>query len=816
MPTSSGQEGISPLNKKGRGNDKQSISKPKSSLPRTVERRRRPVPNSNRPPQHQHQQQQSLPSSALNAAMQGHSSYAAKRRAPIVATPQQLNYAGGQLTQQQQQQQQLYYQQQLSMQQNQALAHQQYPRHPQQQPSHPQQQPPFVFKAASAAAHQHQQNAPHHTSSRKSSLPRPPTSTAMKPPPPPPPSTVRKVALSSNSRSKHSAVAMPTNNNIRLFTDKCGKQVTVDELVLLVLSRSADIPSTAPPYIPPESGCCAGEYCQEPNNLPVEGSSIHRCMNCNGLLHSRLFCGKLLSEIGCQDVNLLSPYGHYKSVTVSAGNMLVCHMCIARYQMLLKATMSMKQPPRRNPPSSPSLPPPPPPLPPASKQQRSKPSGLDEFGEEEELALDMNNVSAKRHYERLQDETKKLPMLLAMQVGMDSDSVEKNNRRINELTENKKVALGKRESKYTGDTLRAEIKRRHDTEKETNDAFNTKMPSTSGNNTSLVNILTNTYPPKRSDEIWVLAAITSFLDRVEGTSKQKESEKQQNAQHITTNTRIRMRLFHAWLDDTNRDTLVKQFDSMTRSQLDSRNSADRDLTIFERTVHLYNNPNWKPTSFAFPDLHEKFNIPMNLSLPEDADQLTPENAKKQLCDLLSQYKKSDANWRQSGNGKGNKATSGQRVRVRLTGTQYTADPIQGASDEDPVEEYSDEDDTVEIQFVNDDRWDFCNSNLALAYLFGLLEEFRLGVFAVQNIERIALVGGKPASARTPGLPTTTPRGASSTTRRGRKDTIDQTINTHMEGLRNMFSEMNTSRSGKNVLIQYEEQLRKASVHYSDM
>ena len=131
---------------------------------------------------------------------------------------------------------------------------------------------------------------------------------------------------------------------------------------------------------------------------------------------------------------------------------------------------------------------------------------------------------------------------------------------------------------------------------------------------------------------------------------------------------------------------------MTRSQLDSRNSADRDLTIFERTVHLYNNPNWKPTSFAFPDLHEKFNIPMNLSLPEDADQLTPENAKKQLCDLLSQYKKSDANWRQSGNGKGNKATSGQRVRVRLTGTQYTADPIQGASDEDPVEEYSDEDD----------------------------------------------------------------------------------------------------------------------------
>ena len=250
MPTASGQEGISPLNKKGRGNDKQSISKPKSSLPRTVERRRRPVPNSNRPPQHQHQhqQQQSLPSSALNAAMQGHTSYAAKRRAPIVATPQQLNYAGGQLTQQQQQQQQLYYQQQLSMQQNQALAHQQYPRHPQQQPSHPQQRPPFVFKAASAAAHQHQQNIPHHTSSRKSSLPQPPTSTAMKPPPPPP-STVRKVALSSNSRSKHSAVAMPTNNNIRLFTDKSGKQVTVDELVLLVLSRSADIPSTAPPYI---------------------------------------------------------------------------------------------------------------------------------------------------------------------------------------------------------------------------------------------------------------------------------------------------------------------------------------------------------------------------------------------------------------------------------------------------------------------------------------------------------------------------------------------------------------------------------------
>ncbi len=99
--------------------------------------------------------------------------------------------------------------------------------------------------------------------------------------------------------------------------------------------------------------------------------------------------------------------------------------------------------------------------------------------------------------------------------------------------------------------------------------------------------------------------------------------------------------------------------------------------------------------------------------------MTADGAAKIIKDLLSMLKKSDANWQASGNGKGNKKEDGRETRVRLIGANYSA--VDKELAEDAV-----------IEYVDDNRWQFCNDNLVLAYLWGLLDELGLSTVVVQN------------------------------------------------------------------------------------
>lgn len=169
----------------------------------------------------------------------------------------------------------------------------------------------------------------------------------------------------------------------------------------------------------------------------------------------------------------------------------------------------------------------------------------------------------------------------------------------------------------------------------------------------------------------------------------------------------------------------------------------------------------------------------------------------------------DANWRQSGNGKGNLIQAGQQqtVRVRLRGTNYSYSTvgIAGASVID--------DDGVAIQMIDDDRWRYCDQNKAVAYLlWGILEEPGLSLFATQNCERIGLVNGKPASARsnTQGLPRSNNNTAAK--RRDIHAATEQTMKELPKMMQECLSELFSKKSSTDLLISYNEQLRKERSH----
>ena len=176
------------------------------------------------------------------------------------------------------------------------------------------------------------------------------------------------------------------------------------------------------------------------------------------------------------------------------------------------------------------------------------------------------------------------------------------------------------------------------------------------------------------------------------------------------------------------------FDSMTRKELDQRNSVDREEDIYDESAIEYNDPEWAPTTYVLVNLHSKFTTAMTLELPPNAVVMTPEMAKKIIKDLLSSFKRAYNNWKASGNGRYSKAKEGETVRLLVSGTDY----------EDDVED--DEGGRVVIRHCDDDRFNFCN-DIALAYFWGLLEMFSLTSFGMQNVSLWGLADGKAPAAR---------------------------------------------------------------------
>jgi hypothetical protein len=136
--------------------------------------------------------------------------------------------------------------------------------------------------------------------------------------------------------------------------------------------------------------------------------------------------------------------------------------------------------------------------------------------------------------------------------------------------------------------------------------------------------------------------------------------------------------FVALLDERHRDRLVTVHDCLTCKEIDGRNSIDKKDDIWQCISDLFNDPLWVPISHIFSEL--QFCHEIALSLPNNADAMTPDKAKTIVENLWGKYKKAISGWRASGNGKEGKAENGKKIILLIRGTGYILDPSQEKSE----------------------------------------------------------------------------------------------------------------------------------------
>jgi hypothetical protein len=193
-------------------------------------------------------------------------------------------------------------------------------------------------------------------------------------------------------------------------------------------------------------------------------------------------------------------------------------------------------------------------------------------------------------------------------------------------------------------------------------------------------------------------------------------------------------LLSATLADINRDAFIRQFNTPSREALDGRNSEDSAPDIWTLASKIYNEPLFAPTSEIFIGLHQSFTQGMDLSLQSNEALMTPENAKKYVKNVWSLYKRAYSNWSASGNGKDGRASNPHRF----------IDTVYDVDEEDPGD----------IEYINDDRWKFCEGNIALAYFWGVIEKLGLTSFCLQNLQKFGMESGVPTQSARDSMRTT--------------------------------------------------------------
>ena len=349
--------------------------------------------------------------------------------------------------------------------------------------------------------------------------------------------------------------------------------------------------------------------------------------------------------------------------------------------------------------------------------------------------------------------------LLTMAIGMDATEYDK--QRVDTYTE--KGWIKKMESKVTTDFLKMEVNRRYDLQTAIKDSEGggsdsasedesmtilkskkkSKKPGTLKlKNNELQSILEgnkefggrvlNLY---EADKVFIRSWITRFLDQRQADCKAEMEEKARAGDHLQAKTLLKMRAIEACLLDKLRPKLIKICDSWGRGKLDQRNSVDKEWDIFDDAAAKYNQRTWNPMS-SKAGIHRAFSNSIELSLHPNAVLLTADGMEKMFKELQALLKKAMASWARSGNGKDNRNEEGTVIDlIRIDRATY--------SDQNPTDK---DGGALTIKFVSDDRFQFCDGNLALAYFWHSVDMLCLLGFATQNLGSIGLSGGRARNA----------------------------------------------------------------------
>ena len=162
-----------------------------------------------------------------------------------------------------------------------------------------------------------------------------------------------------------------------------------------------------------------------------------------------------------------------------------------------------------------------------------------------------------------------------------------------------------------------------------------------------------------------MSKIEDFVKRQEAILEELNEAELERKKKLTLVDRRAMRMTEACFYPAYRDKFVTKNDSMTRQELDARNSRFKVDDFWTLACGQFNNEKWIPTSTSLPDLHDHL---------KDSIDLKFEGEKCAVHEFKAWNKKNpmkvtvaNSNWRTSGNGFGN-------VVPRIKGLFYENEP----------------------------------------------------------------------------------------------------------------------------------------------
>ena len=237
-------------------------------------------------------------------------------------------------------------------------------------------------------------------------------------------------------------------------------------------------------------------------------------------------------------------------------------------------------------------------------------------------------------------------------------------------------------------------------------------------------------PLKNEEADWVLKEYASFIA--------KKDEEALNdiipGSNIRKSDRYKMRLYEAVFLDEFRDLFFKRNNSLSRVQLDARNSVEqRTISFEEKVTDKYNDASWVPNTKCFPMFHHELINSFDLPFDETC-ALTIEQTKRLLVEVRGRLNLVFKNWTKSGNGKLNFSEPTQKIRIR------NGDEATDAADEEG------------LVIVDDDRWQYCQMvGMHLGYFWCLSEYHDLTDDCRQHCDKVGVTMDIIRSTSSPSL-----------------------------------------------------------------
>lgn len=144
--------------------------------------------------------------------------------------------------------------------------------------------------------------------------------------------------------------------------------------------------------------------------------------------------------------------------------------------------------------------------------------------------------------------------------------------------------------------------------------------------------------------------VTVYLDQLKKGADEAKIERREASGRIEHTDRLRYILMLELCDDI-RIAYIRSQDTLTRQELDARNSANATPDFHDMATEKFNDSNWVPQTTPKGDLHSFFKEPI-VCMKKDTYTLTREKSKQLLLDIKHNVNDICTCYEKSGNGAG--------------------------------------------------------------------------------------------------------------------------------------------------------------------